>query len=787
MKSLNKFLLFVLILLAFNTCQESDPTNPFDSDTPKAIWTPTSFTAVQSDNAINLTWVQKETNISGFKIERKVGSGEWSNVASPNEKTTSWSDSNLTGGELHEYKLYATAGSNQSNTVTASETPILEALVNVLAATTSIESASATLNGSVNANGSATTVFFMYKNESSSDWTSVEATTKTISGNSLVNVSVEITELTPGETYNFKVKAVNSAGEIESSAKSFTMGCNKALVEILPASLIDETSVEFTGRVNAGGASTIVTFEYGETTDYGTTVTASPSPVTGSTNVNVSATISGLKSCTKYYYRVKAESCGGIVYSTGSSFETNGTKPQATVSSATDITENSAKIAGSVNAMGNLTTVTIDYGDTGFLGQIATTSPSSVSGNSLTNVNANLTSLKSCTKYYYRIKAVNCAGTISSTNGNFTTLGSKPNANTLMASSIASTSAKLNGQVNANGNFAEVNFEYGKTTNYGSTIEASPSSVPGNSLTNVSATLNGLEPNTIYYYRTKAVNCGGADYGAEEQFITTATFAISPNSRNVSYTSGSTSFSVTSSVDWSVEDDASWLTATKTSDSTISISYTANDLSNSRTANIRAFGTEGVEETVTVTQATNLEAYYPLTSNTIDAAKNYTNIRVENCPFTGGGIYSNGICINDNPNGNLILTPIITGLDKNNFEVSVDFKVTEVPSARDRPVFVIGRSYRDFGFLLNTDRTISLLLGNNQRYTSTQQFSLNTWQKAKIVYENGIARLYLDNKLIISQSFIVSMPDNDRVVTNTNFSDASVLKGYWKDLIIRNK
>ena len=82
-----------------------------------------------------------------------------------------------------------------------------------------------------------------------------------------------------------------------------------------------------------------------------------------------------------------------------------------------------------------------------------------------------------------------------------------------------------------------------------------------------------------------------------------ATFDVSSNSRSVGKASGTTSFAVSSSVEWSVEDDASWLTATKTDGSTISVSYEANASTSSRTANISASGTGGVEETVTVTQA----------------------------------------------------------------------------------------------------------------------------------------------------------------------------------------
>ena len=84
---------------------------------------------------------------------------------------------------------------------------------------------------------------------------------------------------------------------------------------------------------------------------------------------------------------------------------------------------------------------------------------------------------------------------------------------------------------------------------------------------------------------------------------TADTLDVSPNSRSVTDASGTTTFTVSSTVGWSVEDDAAWLTATKIDGSTISVSYEANALNSSRTANIKAFGTGGVEETVTVTQS----------------------------------------------------------------------------------------------------------------------------------------------------------------------------------------
>ncbi len=73
--------------------------------------------------------------------------------------------------------------------------------------------------------------------------------------------------------------------------------------------------------------------------------------------------------------------------------------------------------------------------------------------------------------------------------------------------------------------------------------------------------------------------------------IAIAAFDVSPNSRSVTSAAGTTSFAVSSTVGWSVEDNAAWLTATKTNGSTISVSYYANaSTSSSRTASIRAYG-----------------------------------------------------------------------------------------------------------------------------------------------------------------------------------------------------
>ena len=64
------------------------------------------------------------------------------------------------------------------------------------------------------------------------------------------------------------------------------------------------SSATLNGTVNAYCLSTTVTFRYGLTTGYGSTVTADQSPVTGNSDTAVSKAITGLTPNTTYHYRV---------------------------------------------------------------------------------------------------------------------------------------------------------------------------------------------------------------------------------------------------------------------------------------------------------------------------------------------------------------------------------------------------------------------------------------------------------------------------------------------------
>ena len=86
---------------------------------------------------------------------------------------------------------------------------------------------------------------------------------------------------------------------------------------------ISTASTTLNATVNPNGASTTVTFEYGATSSYGNTVTATQSPLTGTTSQSASKGLTGLDPNTTYHYRVKGTNSAGTTYGENLSLTTS--------------------------------------------------------------------------------------------------------------------------------------------------------------------------------------------------------------------------------------------------------------------------------------------------------------------------------------------------------------------------------------------------------------------------------------------------------------------------------
>ena len=388
------------------------------------------------------------------------------------------------------------------------------------ASATALTNTTATLNGAVNANGSNTIVTFEY-GTTILYGSAATATQSPVTGTSATEVDATLTGLTSGTLYHFRVKAVSSEGTTFSDDLTFTT-LQLPVSTTGAATSVTNTTATLNGTVNAANLSTTVTFEYGTSISYGSTVAAIPDPVTGGNPTSVSADLTDLIPQTTYHFRVKAESAGGTTYGNDQTFQTLCTAPTLTTDVATNPDSTTITLNGTVNANSFSTTVTFEYGTTTAYGSSIGATPGTVSDNSYAAISAGVTGLLSNTLYHYRIKAVNCAGTVYGSDQTFTTLCTTPNTLTLDASSITSATATLNGMVNPNNCNTTVTFEYGPTISYGSTISAAQSPLSGTGSIAVSADINGLSVGTVYHYRVKAVSPGGTNYGNDISFTTNA-------------------------------------------------------------------------------------------------------------------------------------------------------------------------------------------------------------------------------------------------------------------------
>ena len=133
---------------------------------------------------------------------------------------------------------------------------------------------------------------------------------------------------------------------------------------------------------------------------------------------------------------------------------------------------------------------------------------------------SNMDNLEAATTYYVRAYAKNEAGTGYGMAMSFKTLGGVPTVETLQATDIQSTSVIIRGVVNPNHVPTTVTFNYGLTASYGSTINATTSTLTGNSPIEVTANITGLIRGETYHFRVIAENIVGIAYGTDLTFTT---------------------------------------------------------------------------------------------------------------------------------------------------------------------------------------------------------------------------------------------------------------------------
>jgi len=282
---------------------------------------------------------------------------------------------------------------------------------------TSVGPTTATLTGTVNPNGQATTRYFEYG--TSTSYGSRTSTVSAGSGTTNVDVSAAVTGLRPGTTYHYRLVATNGAGTSRGADGIFTTSSAPGAVTD-PATDVTATSATLNGTVDPNGRTTTWYFQYGTSTSYGST-TPVKNAGSGTSSVNVSIAISGLKTGRVYHYRLVATSDAGTSRGADATFSTSGA-PKTVTAPATAVAPTSATLNGTVNPDGRPTTWYFEYGTSTAYGS-KTSSKSAGSGTSDRTVTATISSLSPSTTYHFRLVATSDAGTSRGADASFATAG----------------------------------------------------------------------------------------------------------------------------------------------------------------------------------------------------------------------------------------------------------------------------------------------------------------------------------------------------------------------------
>jgi uncharacterized protein (TIGR02145 family) len=337
--------------------------------------------------------------------------------------------------------------------------------------------------------------------------------TKTTESAGSTSFTSSLTQLNAGTKYYVRAYATNSAGTGYGESVSFiTLGDKPSVTAVTPSG-ITLSSATLNGSVISNSLSTAVTFEWGTTTSYGTSVTPAQSPVSGSTSVAVNADLTGLTIGTVYHFRIKVENSLGITYSSDMTFTTLGQVPSVATLDASNLSVSTAKLNGSVNPNYLRSAIHFEWGTTYGYGNTITPVLDSVNGSTTVNVSADLSGLTEGTKYCFRIVATNSLGTTNGIGFTFTTQA-KPQITTKDISGITTTSALSGG--NITNDFGSHVTESGICWSTSHSPTTSDNKVLNSSgAANFSAPIASLTPNSTYYLRAYAINGVGTGYGKE--------------------------------------------------------------------------------------------------------------------------------------------------------------------------------------------------------------------------------------------------------------------------------
>ncbi len=381
------------------------------------------------------------------------------------------------------------------------------------------DSTSAELTGLINTHGYPGQYYFICDTDITF-LTAFVSSTGIVASNSLTQVSENIYNLSPHTKYYYLMVASTLAGTVYADTLSFNIDNTNLFFSTTGDLVINDTTVQLMGLINGVTYPLNVSFEYGNTPNFGDSIVGIPSIIVDTASHNITATITHIQPLRPYYYRLRGISGGVVLLGNTLSFYTGTIYSSLQTQQAQNVTDTTAILNGSISGAGLPVALTFEFSaDTPAFNQSIPANPSNVSDTLAHYISANVNALQPFHTYYYRLAATNSIGTFYSNITSFYT-GFDLALQVLPASAISTDSALLSGYINADTIATRVWFEYGLNNVFSDSIAATPSVVTGTQQFLVTAQLSGLIPYQQYVYRMMAQNAHGIFYSTPMNFCT---------------------------------------------------------------------------------------------------------------------------------------------------------------------------------------------------------------------------------------------------------------------------
>ncbi|MDW7676171.1 MAG: fibronectin type III domain-containing protein, partial [Bacillota bacterium] len=383
---------------AFNSGGPSPYSNEANAATQQAATIPAQPTNLAvtsvSANSVTLTWQDKSNNETGFKIERKTGSGSYSEITTVSANTTSFTNTGLSNNTIYTYRVraYNAAGNSAySNEISAKTGVVLARPENL--ETSSISTDRVTLtwrDRSSNEKG-----FIIERKTGTGSFVEIERTRANIT-------SYTDTRLKNNTTYTYRIQAYNDDGRSDFSEElKITTGTVPSKPEDLKITSVSTDRIRIEWRDRSDNETG---FRIERRTGNGsfTEIDTVRANVTTYTNT-------GLRNRTEYTYRVRAyNDTGNSAYSNEVSAVT-GLVPDA---------PDRLTVTGTEKDRATLSWRDRSDNENGFILERKTgtgnfTKVATLSANTTSYTDRDLTSGQ---RYTYRVKAYNDSGASGASN-----------------------------------------------------------------------------------------------------------------------------------------------------------------------------------------------------------------------------------------------------------------------------------------------------------------------------------------------------------------------------------